>query len=124
MSLAKYTREETLNLFEGNLQGKIYKLLPLFEGLDFTTKKVIIPKEKALSNYISYLSKLKLEIVGTFDSIDDGICNEKSKELRRIIMILKGLSDDDINHSVVRAGVLACLDLCDIIEHFIKKGSC
>lgn len=94
------------------LIGKVYVLLPSFEGRSHLTKEVIYEKEEAYSNFIKNLDKLRIEIIGLTRNFPEDI------EYMAILNILEGLRSITIeDHETLKQNVFSIIDLCDKIKH-------
>ncbi|MDV3426611.1 MAG: hypothetical protein LIR50_05410 [Bacillota bacterium] len=96
--------------------NKIYKLLPLYEGMSKSTKQIIIPVDIAYKNYINELELLILEVSG------DYYIYKNNEIFLKLLALLEGMQDIKINeHRIVRTSVFKCISLCDSLKDGIRE---
>jgi len=96
--------------------NKIYKLLPLYEGMSKITKKIVVPVDIAYKNYINELELLRIEVSG------DYYIYENNEIFLKLLALLEGMQEIKINqHKIVRASVFKCISLCDSLKEDIRE---
>ena len=89
------------------LLDRIFRLLPLYEGKDQTTKNIICSPGDAYSNFSNNLITVDTEIDGLMrDNIED-------IEIQELSNLIKGMYEISIGeHNKVRVIVFAAIRLC------------
>jgi hypothetical protein len=106
------TPDELVVKYYKTLIGRIYGLLPTFEGIDIKSKEIVFEPEESFQMFKSSLENLILEICGSNDIF---LVGEKSI---RLLSLIRGLQELSINdHSNLRSVVFLCTDLCSKIAN-------
>jgi hypothetical protein len=108
---------ELLIQYYKGLIGNLFKILPVYEGRDLVTKKIIFTQENAFNNFQKYTSSLFVEICGNYDLFfysDNSV---------KMISLLRGiLKEVDIDeHNKLKPIVMQCINLCNKV---IKELEC
>ena len=93
-----------------NLVGRIFSLLPSFEGRDVNTKEITFTPEESYEMFKSALENLIIEICGSNALF---LVGEKSIKL---LSIIRGLHEIQMNeHRRLKSAIFTCTDLCSKI---------
>lgn len=89
------------------LINSIFKIIPLYNGEEYKTKKIIYSSEEAFNNYQIYLSNLLVELHGNIQFI-------QSDNSVKLINILKGMIQQiEINENKkVKRLTMESINLC------------
>lgn len=95
------------------LVGKVYKLLPIYEGKDFYGKIVCSPDE-ALYNFKKQLILLETEIIGL---------NLQDDKVEELLILIQGMKRYEVGqHTEVKYCTMKALNICKkIIAYYEDK---
>lgn len=93
-----------------SLRNRIWKLLPIYEGRD-KDKRIVLPADKAYSNFYKNLEKLILEVSGASEIWFE---NSYYIELLYLLTGMKTFLAED--HARIKSIVTHCTDLCEKIK--------
>lgn len=93
------------------LIGKIYILLPTFEGREHVSKQIVYSQEDAYANFLKNLNKLKIEINGCVNNYPDIV---EFIEMYNIIEGLKSIKIEE--HDLLKQHVFNLIDICEKIK--------
>lgn len=99
------------------LKGSLFKIIPLYEGRDFKTRKVTLVPEAAFNSYKNYTSNLLVELHGNSSLF---FVSAYSIKVFNIIrgMLLEVEMDE---HERVKSCVMECINLCDKIMEEVRS---
>jgi len=98
--------KEVISQYHDRLISLIFKSLTIFEGRDYKTKKVVMSKEEAISQFKDYSSNLILEISG---------CKQLFNKNPNFVSLLANLVElhGQCNHTQVRKLVFICIGIVE-----------
>lgn len=100
------------------LINKIFKLLPLYEGLSLT-KEIIYTPEQAYKHFQMHLEEVIVEVTGNYYIF----CN--NPKIISILSILDGMRDIKLNeHQLVRTLVFKCTNICEELKEDLISEEC
>lgn len=106
---------EVLIVYHNRMKNKIFKALAIFEGRDYQSKKVTMPKDEALREFQKYTNNLVYEISGCKRLFEE---NEKYVSLLALIVELHTRK----NHKDVKNIVFMCINIIDAMIGSINKN--
>lgn len=105
-----YNLNITEKIFEeyiDKLIGKIFRLLPTFEGRSALDHKIVYSSEEAYKHFQMNLEEVIIEITGDYYIF----CN--NSKIINILAYLDGLRDIKIDeHEILRTIIFKCTNLC------------
>ena len=102
--------KELLIDYYNSLIGDCYKILPLYEGLDILTKKVIYSREEAYQQYKKYLVGFLNEIYGSYYMLD-------SIYLLKLFANLEGMLTIGLDeHDKLKSLVFKCIGIVNKLK--------
>ena len=97
------------------LINKIFKLLPLYEGLSLT-KEVVYTSEQAYKHFQMHLEEVIVEVTGNYYIYNN------SPRFLQLLSILDGMRDIKLDeHKLVRTLVFKCTNICSELEKSLQK---
>jgi len=111
-------KKELLIKYYKNLINSVFKILPIFENLDFKTK-TILNRENGFRNFQVYIGNLLVEVHGNSTLF---FCSSNSIKLVGILRgMLSEITIDD--HKKVKSLTMECINICKkIIQEIEKEG--
>lgn len=111
-----FSKELLIDYYD-NLLNDCFKLLPIYEGRDFKTKKIIYTPEEAHKNYIAYLSSFLNEICGGYYMFNNIY-------FLKLMTNLSGMMSIKINeHRKLKPLVFKCINLINKLKEEIDNDS-
>jgi hypothetical protein len=102
--------KELLFDYYSSLVNECFKLLPVFEGRDLKTNKIIHSKEVAYLQYKKYLVSFLNEIYGSYYMLD-------SIYLLRLLANLEGMLGIQLNeHDKLKSLVFKCIGIVNKLK--------
>lgn len=99
--------QSLLNEYVDTFINSTFKVLPVAEGRDIITKKVVYNKETAYEHFQNYLTTLINEVSGSYELFENNVYYLK------FLNSLKGMKDIQINeHKKLKSLVFHCIDIC------------
>lgn len=111
------------------ITGRIFKLLPIFEGKDLKTKKITVSKENSLRNFLTNLEKLLIDINLLLFKLDieNNYEYKAIGQLIPIMMYFRSYGKDDgmtekIQHRILKEQVFKCIEICNNAIEKLELG--
>lgn len=99
------------------LIGRIFRLLPTFEGRESKSHEIIYTSEEAYKHFQTNLEEVIVEVVGNYY-----IYNNNSKVLE-LMAYLDGLRDIKLDeHEILRTIIFKCTNLCVSLKEELNNN--
>lgn len=109
--------KELLLDYYDSLINDCFKLLPLYEGIDFSTKRVIYSPVEAHKQYKKYLSSFITEVFGSYYMFENIY-------LLKLTNNLEGMLNIEISeHDKIKQLVFKCISIINKLKEEIKDGT-